>query len=324
MTQSQDLPAEETRSDSRVSQPVYRPNETVSREIDTRSADFFDVLEPQDLDEALAEVADGSPLHWGIVLQLARPGPEVNTEFIGADWQITIITDKPFELPRFKNNQSGVSDRIDPPLALIEARTGETTVNAARDIGRPRARALVGYVRLVHPLFTGASLAWEGFVRPTNTPGEAVYGTGTKDFHLEVSAAALERVRPLLPPHLNIGDLCEADRLALEWVTEAWLSTSTQARFTNLWFAVVATVDARLTKKEKGAIGGQMARIRCHLLKLPISTASLENLREAFTRAYDLRNKVVHEGYRGVNQQDVANLYDALSNFLRAEIGRSK
>ena len=90
----------------------------------------------------------------------------------------------------------------------------------------------------------------------------------------------------------------------------------------NLWFAIVVVVDHSYTRSQLRE-STQMDRVRKHLLLFPISQPRRDSLCARLDRAYDLRNKIVHEGERTVAIADVEELFEAICEFLLADIAKS-
>jgi hypothetical protein len=279
-----------------------------------------DPLNRRDLQEVLSSFESGAPISWVCVFRLAKPGPTAHSQLAGPDWHLE-FGPEPFSVPWF-DEDGHVSDlQLAPPIALLAATTSEPTVSAARTIGRPRLRSLIGYVNLVAPLLTGAELAWEGAMAHSEDGGLRL-ATGQTQVAMRFRDEAIAAIRQGLAP-LSLGQLDARHLLALEWFAEARLTTSPTSRLVDLWCAVVAVVDSTYARADKRKLD-QIARIDAYLGRLQISSRRREQLSGAFHSAYELRNRLVHEGDRAcVTDAAVESLHAAVKEFLWTDLGRS-
>jgi hypothetical protein len=278
-----------------------------------------EALDREDLDEVLKDFADGDPLLWAAAIPLPKPGPDGRVAFEGTDWRVA-IPDQTFRAPGFGISEDDRKDvEIEPPVAILSVSTGASTPTTARDVGRPRLHALIGYIQLRTGIFAGSWIGWEGLASPMED-GAIRFATGRNQAVFRASDAGIEQIREKLTG-FALENLSTRHQLALEWLAEAWRSASTSVRFANLWFAVVVAVDSTFTKSEKEHLN-QMERVRQHLLALPISPVRRDELLEAFRKAYAIRNDTVHEGSRkAATPEALSELYAAVVAFLQDDIG---
>lgn len=285
----------------------------------------FDTRFPADpwdrpeLDDAFKGFGDGTPMNWLAAIRLAAPGPPSPSSVPGVDWTITLL-DEAFTAPGFDIDKKPLDTTIKPPVAIISIATGESDVSRARDVGRPRLRAVVGYVHMTSVLFSGAELAWEG-------PGyrradSLVLGSGNTRVFARISDSGLDGIRATLTG-LELAKLPPRHLMALEWLGEAWKADVAAVKFVHLWFAVVAAIDSTFTRSQMTSTE-QMERIRTYLQNLPISTKSRDEMFNELSTAYRLRNRLVHAGDRaGITPDALAALGSVTLAFLRADIGRT-
>lgn len=206
-----------------------------------------DALARTDLDAAFPDFADGSPIVWIGVYELAQPGPAPNPGWGGKDWMIGFP--ESFDAPVLAGAKEPLR-ASGAPLAAVQVETHATTVSGARDIGRNRVRALVGYMHLRTDLFTGSRLVWEGpaIIR---LDGTLLVGAGATRYELRVSDAGLIKSRDATA-EMALGSLEPKHELALEWLAEARTSDTLPIRLVNLWFAVVVVVDSGYSSERFG------------------------------------------------------------------------
>ena len=253
-----------------------------------------DALDRTDLDEVLQGFADGSPLVWAAAIALAEPGPSGPIAIEGTDWRVDIM-EEAFRAPGFGRSDEKRQDVvIEPPVGVLSVITGETTPTAARDVGRPRLHALIGYMQLRTGLLAGASVSWEGLAYRTDHETNRL-ASGRNQAFVRVSEAGIEEMRKALTG-LQLTELSQHHLLALEWLAEAWRNTATPIRFANLWFAVVVAVDSTFSKSQKKK-HSQLKRIEQYLLNLPVSQARRDEFYAAFERAYDIAATVVAQEF---------------------------
>ena len=278
----------------------------------------MDPLDRPDLDEVLAEFATGEPIVWIAALSLAPPGPVSSSEIDGFDWRLTILTETPLRLPTILANGTGDWIVVEPPLAALSVATGQTSPTKARDVGRPRLRALIGRLHLGIPLLIGGAVEWEGPAIQL-ADGRQRFGSSRGGTTLTLSDAAIDEIRRSTLG-FRLATLRQHQQLALEWLTESWRIEEIPLRLATLWFAVVAIVDQAEEGQKKGT---QLERVKKYLLGLPVSPARRDELFAKLDVAYGLRNRIVHEADRGcATQADVDQLFEATKELLWADLGR--
>src|SRR4051794_19719904 len=108
---------------------------------------YTDLLE-EDLDARLAGFTTGASIYWGLAFQAATGSWAEPNHFRGIDWEILLFPPKGLKLPR--PHRIGVRasfHAVAENSALLLIKTGKTTLNDARDIGRGHVRALFALLR---------------------------------------------------------------------------------------------------------------------------------------------------------------------------------
>ncbi len=179
--------------------------------------------------------------------------------------------------------------------ALLAIHTGLADINAARDIGRPSVRALLGLIRRDFPVLDPADVLWEGAIvsrrkgRLGFTVAESSIEVAEPADKLRLSTVglALAAVSLLqMKPHL---------RRSLGFLAFARSAEIRIEKFMHLWLAAVALASYRRPAGDR-----DLTRISDYVDGMGtgqhgvLSQARITQLKAVFSRANNARNRALH------------------------------
>lgn len=313
------MPEVDKAKQAAASGPVHRVTRDRPHQIDP--------IEDGDLDSIYSTlpkpVADGRPVYWGLMTSVMRPGWTPSDEVYGAgpDWQAILKSDG-HEIPVIRG--SGPSSRITSkqvgrPTAWLLVETGKSTLNEARDVGRPAVLSLLGLLQLRLPSLRMPEILWEGACNSRNKRSTV---TGLEFEAPPLSAEKLERDLGFLS-RLRIDSLPNHIALSLRWYARAWTYRNRIDRFVHLWLSAVVLVDHGYTRSERRK-KIQRTRIEEYTGGFPALSQTRRNqIAVDLKKSYDIRNEVQHEANTvNVTEASLARLEERTTEVLRLELER--
>lgn len=302
-----------------ASGPVHR--------VTRQRAHQIDPIEDGDLDgiysALLRPVTDGSPLYWGLMVSVMRPGWTPGDEIFGAgpDWQAILKTDghKIPVIERSKRGPRTTGKRSGRPTAWLLVETGKSTLNEARDAGRQAVQSLLGLIQLRLPSLQMPEILWEGAFNPRN---KRAMVTGFEVKAPGLSAAQLKKDLGLMSK-LRIGGLPNHIALGLRWYAKAWTDRNRVDRFIHFWLATVVLVDHGYSRSQRNKVS-QRKRIEKYIAGFPaLSATRRSEMARDLKDSYTIRNEVQHEANTtNVTDASLARLESRTTEALRVELNR--
>lgn len=292
----------------------------------SRSPLGFDPLD-ENLDALIGTFASGNLL-WGIAVAALGDGwGNQVVRLPGPDWEIRLHPPKSLKLFFITGSLEAprrVRRQIQTHSAFLTVATGQTTLNAARDYGRPAVRALLGLARRELPILRPPEILWEGAL-----------GRGRKGFIRETVAVTRFASRRLGVGELraagmklskyNLAQLPGQVVSSLRWLALATAATEHAEQFMNLRLSTLSIVEYR----NPGT--SQRARIFSYTKTMTfgsggggvIAPAAATALALDLHAAYRLRNRLMHEGDDTVITKEVVQrLEDDLNTLLTFELSK--
>ena len=286
----------------------------------------YDPLDRDDLGPHFKGLPEGKPISWGLVVAAADNSWTTRVNVPGIDWEIWLCPPDELKIPRARKSTSGRVGwkTIRQHCGLLAVHTGQTEINAARDMGRPAVRALLGIARRDFPTLIASDLLWEGALTQRK---KGMLGMTASAYGFEVKEPAdpgrlsrvgltMASVSPLkMPAHL---------RRTLVWLALARSARVRIEMFMHLWFAAIALAsygqpvgakDLHRIKKYLGSMGTGVHGV--------ISQPRIQGLNSCFQRANKARNRSFHRDDDSlVTSGLVKELEDAVFELVDFELAK--
>lgn len=255
----------------------------------------IDLLET-DLDSFYPKLMKGERIYWGMIVGALSGAWNESVAVRGIDWNARFATPGELKVLIPRGKRKRVSWRgVKQHCVLVEVDTGETSLNAARDIGRPAARAILGLLRSRVPVILPGEVFWEGAFTPTTGGKTKLITTGSgAELKEPVTAKRLNRLSlrmakvaaTKMPQHLV---------KALQWLTLARSADVRSEMFMHLWLAAITLASHGQPKRAR-----DLTRLKKYTQQMITGVGSVtsptvvDQLYGRLEAAYDIRNDLVH------------------------------
>jgi hypothetical protein len=279
-----------------------------------------------ELDTNWSGFTTGQKIFGGMAIPAAEGSWNESRRVPGKDWELLFYPPRGLKTP-FPNRDSGrVSWRtIKPNCVLALVRTGLTSVNEARDVGRPAVRALLALVQREYPMILLNDPSWEGPLIPTPRG----FKMATVRFGFEttepISGTRISKAGLALAK-VSIQDLPPPVSRALLWLSLARSANVRQEKFVHLWMAIRSITDHGQPNK-----GHQLTRAKKYTATMGygvagvLSPSRIAELDEKIERAYHLRTDLLHRdkdsGIDNRSLDEMENVAFQLVDFELAKVG---
>jgi hypothetical protein len=278
-----------------------------------------------DLDARFGDFFEGKPVGWGLAVAAVENSWEHEAHVRGQDWEMVMFPPGKLKVPdpdRLRLRMRWHTIRQECGLFVV--RTGKSSVNEARDVGRTCTRALLGLVRREFPLFLPGEILWEGPLASTS-----------RGLKMASALTDIESRKPMPPNEITRRGLRLAEvsvlRLpspisrALQWLALARGANVKAERFTHLWLAVRAIADYGRPNK-----GHQMTRIKQYTATMGfgiggvLSPLRIQELNDKIARAYQLRTALFHrDDDSGINEASLRELEEVAFQLVDFELAKA-
>lgn len=283
----------------------------------------YDLLS-QDLDSHYPKFTRKGTIHWGIIVG-ALPGSwDTDNTIRGIDWVARFAPPGTVKILHPRGERMRISWRlVKQHCVLIAIDTGSTSMNEARDIGRPATRAMLALLRREVPVLLPDQLLWEGAL---------VFATSGK---LKTMATGLEiEVKDSITPErlhrlglrmtkISAAGIPKHVSRALGWLTLARAARARSEMFIHLWLAILTLAGHGQSKWDD-----DMKRITKYTRSMTygpnvVSPLIVTEINERLHAAKRARHRLVHRADdSGITEELLRSLEDDAMRFVDFELAK--
>jgi hypothetical protein len=273
------------------------------------------------LDEAYRgkSILDGASIHWGLLYEV-NPDGWIPAEVVESNLADARVRWMPPGVSFDPNG--GVEDMLDIAVALISVDTGVAgSIDGARERGRSAARQAAALVMSRTRLLSGRNPIWEG---PFASTGSEKLGFVSASRVIQVTGQSPESIRKSLAPLAGARVLDGVDErvsFARHWYLRAWETQDLLDRFVNFWLTAAALYESHRPAGGDRERNGIAAYVVDLARRRGLSATVRDEITLALLEAYELRNRVFHQGrFDDIGRDAVVRLESAVTRCISEEI----